>query len=103
MAITYENARELVRARLEPNWIHGTFCLDDREIVENDEFYVFNVGAREYLVGGDADFRIAGGVPVVYKDTGELGSLASVVVATDPSVRVRPNPSPMFDSAKRSE
>jgi glycogen phosphorylase len=28
----------------------GTFCLDDRTIVETDEYYVFKAGAREWLV-----------------------------------------------------
>jgi hypothetical protein len=25
---------------MAPGWTHGTFCPDDRYIVENDEFYV---------------------------------------------------------------
>ena len=53
MAVTYEQAREIVREGLEPGWPHGAFCLDDREIGENDEFYVFKVGAREYLIDGE--------------------------------------------------
>jgi hypothetical protein len=94
MAVAYEQAREIVREGLEPGWPHGAFCLDDREIGENDEFYVFKVGAREYLIDGDASYAIAGGVPIVYKDDGRLASLASVTVATDASIRTRPNPNP---------
>lgn len=94
MAVTYEQARELVRKKFEPGWSHGTFCLDDRQIVENDEFYVINVGAREHLVDGDRSYAIVGGVTIVYKETGKIGSRASVAVATDPTVRRHPNPNP---------
>jgi hypothetical protein len=50
MTIAYEEARELMRRAVEPAWNIGTFCLDDSYIVENDEMFVFSVGAREYLV-----------------------------------------------------
>jgi hypothetical protein len=53
MAVTYEEAREIVRARFEPGWTHGTFCLDDRYVTETDEYYAFTIGAREFLVDGD--------------------------------------------------
>lgn len=94
MTISYEDARERVREHLEPGWNHGTFCLDDREIRENDEFYVFNVGAREYLVGGDKSYALYGGVTVVFKEDGRVGSLPSPEVAMDPTIRSRPNPNP---------
>jgi hypothetical protein len=94
MTVSYEQAREIIRRRFEPAWTHGTFCLDDRKIVENDEFYAFAVGAREFLVGSDNSYEAIGGIPVVYKQDGRVGSLASVVVATDPTVRVKPNPAP---------
>jgi 5-formaminoimidazole-4-carboxamide-1-beta-D-ribofuranosyl 5'-monophosphate synthetase len=94
MTVSYEEAREIVRAHFEPGWTHGTFCLDDRSIAENDEFYIFEVGAREYLVDGDFGYAIAGGVPVVFKSDGHIESRASVTVAMDPTVRGRPNPSP---------
>lgn len=92
MAVSYEEAREIVRARFEPGWTHGTFCLDDRYIIENDEFYVFSVGAREDIIDDDPDYAIAGGVPIVYKEDGRIGSRASVDVAMDPTLRERPNP-----------
>lgn len=94
MAVTYEEAREIVRAKFEPGWTHGTFCLDDRLIVENDDYYVFTVGAREYLIDGDDSYAVAGGQPVVFKSDGRIESRASVAVATDPSIRSRPNPTP---------
>jgi hypothetical protein len=72
----------------------GTFCLDDRKIVENDEFYVFAIGAREFLIDGDESYEDIGSVSVVCKEDGRVGSLASVVVATNPTVRVAPNPAP---------
>lgn len=82
MSVFYEEARENVRARFEPGWTLGTFCLDDRYIVENDEFWVFSVGAREHLID------------VVYKDDGRIGSLPSLQVAMDRTIRARPNPDP---------
>lgn len=94
MTVTYEQAREIVRERFGPGWTHGTFCLDDRRIVENDEFYVFSIGAREFIIDGDFDYMIAGGVPTVYKSDGHVEGRASVDVATDDSIRSRPNPNP---------
>ena len=96
MTVTYEQAREIVRDRFESGWTHGTFCLDDRKIVENDEFYVFDVGAREFIVDGDWSYMIAGGTPIVYKSDGRVGSRRSVDVAMDPSIRRHPNPNPTF-------
>lgn len=94
MAVTYEQAREIVRTRFEPGWTHGTFCLDDRVIGENDEFYVFNIGAHEFIVDGDDSYAIAGGVPIVFKEDGRVESRPSAMIATDPSIRSRTNPSP---------
>lgn len=94
MTISYEEAREKARARFEPGWNFGTFCLDDRLIVENDEFYVFSIGAREFIIDGDLDYAIAGGVPIVHKSDGRVDGRASVTVAMDPTVRSRPNPNP---------
>lgn len=94
MTVSYEEARENVRARFEPGWTHGTFCLDDRYITETDEFYVFEVGAREWLVGGDESYEAIGGVTVVSKSDGHVGSRASVTVAMDPTITGRLNPNP---------
>lgn len=94
MTTTYEDARSKVIAELKPDWTNGTFCLDDRQIVENDELFVFNVGAREFIVDGDASFAVVGGVTVVYKADGRVASLPSVDVAMDPTMRTRPNPAP---------
>ncbi len=94
MTVTYEQARATVRAATEPNWSFGTFCLDDRMIVENDDMYVFDVGAREYLVDDDFAYALAGAAPVVSKATGELSWLASVTIALDSTVQSRPNPHP---------
>jgi hypothetical protein len=94
MSISYEAARELVREASEPGWSVGTYCLDDRTIVENDTMYVFSVGAREHLVEGDRSYAIAGAVPVVYKEDGRLAWLPSPTVGMDTTLRRRPNPSP---------
>jgi hypothetical protein len=96
VTVTYEQARDLVRARFEPGWTYGTFCLDDRKIVETDDVYAFQVGAREFLVEGDESYETVGGVTVVYKADGRLGSLPSVAVATDPSIRITENPQPVL-------
>jgi hypothetical protein len=40
------------------------------------------------------EYAIAGGVPIVYKDDGRIGSRASVDVAMDPAIQDRPNPHP---------
>ncbi|MFB9838784.1 hypothetical protein [Actinoallomurus acaciae] len=98
MAVTYEEARTKVRDALEPGWTHGTFCLDDRTITETDDMYVFEIGAREYLVDGDDSYEVIGGVSVVYKEDGRVASLPSVAVATDPTVRTRPNPHPTLET-----
>ncbi|MEU4080450.1 hypothetical protein [Streptomyces venezuelae] len=96
MTITYEQARDRVRAELEPTWSTGTFAIDDRTIVENDKMYVFEVGAREFLKDRDPAFEIVGGVTVVYKEDGRVDSLPSVQVALDESLQRRPNPEPVF-------
>jgi hypothetical protein len=94
MSVSYEEARKNTRHQTEPGWEFGTYCLDDRIIVENDELYVFNVGAREYLVDGDPSYCIFGGVPVVYKADGRFATLPSPMIAMDPTIRTRPNPDP---------
>jgi hypothetical protein len=94
MVVSYEEAREIVRQQTEPGWDLGTYCLNDRTIIENDEIYVFDVGAREYLVDGDTSYCIFGGVPVVYKANGRFDTLPSPMIAMDPTVRTRHNPSP---------
>ena len=96
MSISYEEAVQIVLEHFEPRWTYGSFYLDDKEIVETKDLYIFKVGAREYLLHGDPSFFVAGGVPVVFKESGELGSLPSVAVATDPTVSVRENPRPIF-------
>jgi hypothetical protein len=89
VTVTYEQAREIVRERFAAGWTNGTFCLDDRQVVENEDFYVFNVGAREYIVDDDFSYATAGGVPVVFKKDGRIESRPSVLVATDPTVKIR--------------
>ncbi|WP_329020395.1 hypothetical protein [Streptomyces sp. NBC_01601] len=96
MSISYEEARDRVRAELQPTWTHGTFGIDDRTIVENDAMFVFEVGALEFLKGEDPGLEILGGVTVVYKEDGHVDSLPSVEVATDSTIRRRENPSPTF-------
>ncbi|WP_432139769.1 hypothetical protein [Streptomyces sp. bgisy154] len=96
MTISYEQARERVRTELQPTWTNGTFCIDDRKIVENKDMYVFEVGAREFLKDQDPQFAELGGVTVVYKADGRVGTLPSVQVATDTTIQQRENPSPTF-------
>ncbi|MFB8406784.1 hypothetical protein [Streptomyces sp. NPDC055912] len=96
MTITYDQARDRVHAEVGPTWNRGTFCIDDRTIVENEEMYVFEVGAREFLKEQDHSFEILGPVTVVYKADGRVAALPSVQVAADPSITRRSNPSPTF-------
>lgn len=93
MAVTYEEAREIVRQATEPDWDAGTYCLDDRHIIENDEVFAFEVGAREGLLDDDPSYAVED-VPVVHKADGAIAWLASVTIATDPSFTSRPNPEP---------
>lgn len=94
--IDYSDAVAAVRAKLELGWSLGTFCIDDREIVENDEFYVVKAGARDFIIDGDISYVVVGGVPVVDKATGEVRSERSVDVAMDRSIRRSINPNPSF-------
>ncbi|WP_431954011.1 hypothetical protein [Nocardia lijiangensis] len=99
MAVNFDEAVAIVRAALEPGWPFGTFVIDDRKIVENDQYYVVNAGAREYLVDGDFAYAIAGGVTVVNKQSGEMESRPSVEVALDPTIRSSVNPNSVFGQA----
>jgi len=92
MTVSYHEARDIVMRAVASGWDRGTFCLDDRFIVENDTFYAFAIGAREYLVDGDGSYAIVGAVPVVRKEDGTLEWLPSPMVALDPTLRSRPNP-----------
>lgn len=96
MSTSYAEAREIVRRKAGADWSVGTFCLDDREILDNDELYVFRIGAWEHLVGGDRTYAVAGGVPVVYKADGRFDWLPSAAVAMDRTIRSTPNPEPTF-------
>ncbi|MCP2292231.1 hypothetical protein [Nocardia amikacinitolerans] len=99
MAVNFEQAVAIVRAALEPGWTIGTFVIDDRNIVENDLFYVVNAGAREYLVDGDFEYAIAGDVTVVNKQSGEMESRPSVEIAIDSTIRISVNPNSVFGRA----
>jgi len=94
VAVTYEEARDIVVREVAPTWEDGTFCVDDRTITENDELYAFEVGPREYIVDGDPSYAIAGSVPVVRKEDGALEWLPSSMIAMDPTIQTRPNPHP---------
>ena len=99
MTVSYDEAKAIVVRAVAPTWGHGTFCLDDRRITETDTAYVFQVGAREYIVDGDQSFAVPGGIPVVHKEDGTFEWLASVTVAMDPTARSRPNPNSTFGSS----
>ncbi|WP_458690877.1 hypothetical protein [Nocardia tengchongensis] len=95
MNITHEQAYEIGYRTLQPTWTHGTFCIDDRKIVETDDYYLLVVGAREWLIDRDDSFLTFGNrATVVYKRTGELGKLMPVTVNDDPTLRRRENPNP---------
>jgi hypothetical protein len=91
--ITYEQARDLVRKSFEPEWSDGSFYLDDRTVLENDELYVFRIGPRELLVDGDISYaRFGGGVPAVVKANGNLVVIPEVrMIELAGSLRIRSN------------
>jgi hypothetical protein len=93
---SYEDARELVRRACEPQWQHGTFCLDDREIVQDAEIFVFKIGPRELLVDGDESFELyGGGIPVVEKVTGTMSWVPGYLLYDDhPKLERTRNPHP---------
>jgi hypothetical protein len=92
VTVSYDEAKDIVTRAVASEWEHGTFCLDDRFIVENDSVYAFAIGAREFLIDGDESYAIAGAVPVVHKDDGRLEWLPSPMVAMDETLRSRSNP-----------
>uniref|UniRef100_UPI003F49682B hypothetical protein n=1 Tax=Paenarthrobacter ureafaciens TaxID=37931 RepID=UPI003F49682B len=74
--ISFEQAREIVRALNEPHWItdgaHGTYTVADYGYEDADRFLIMD-GAREYLVDGNPDFvLLSSGVNIVDKATGEV-------------------------------
>jgi hypothetical protein len=91
--ITYEQARDVVRKSFEPDWTDGTFYLDDRTVLENDELYVFRIGPRELLVDGDLSFaRYGGAVPAVVKASGNLVLIPEIrMIDLAGSLRIRSN------------
>ncbi|MFE3794480.1 hypothetical protein [Nocardia tengchongensis] len=95
---TYEQAYEIVCEHyrsIREQWTHGTFCIDDREIIENDEIFVFKVGARQWLIDRDRNYLVFGAsAKVVYKADGRFALLPGVVVGPDRTLRSRPNPNP---------
>jgi hypothetical protein len=92
VTVSYDEARDIVVRALAPQWDAGTFCLDDRFIMENETVYAFVVGAREYIVDGDESYAIAGGVPVVRKRDGVIEWYPSPMIVMDETMRSRPNP-----------
>ncbi|MCL2455845.1 MAG: hypothetical protein FWD18_11190 [Micrococcales bacterium] len=100
MSITYEQAAEIVYSEgvsgWEPSW--GTFILDDRSIMEDDEVFVFIVGAREMLVDMNPDFMtVGGGNGVVSKADGTLRWIPWVFIEEErPDLTQRPNPRPTY-------
>lgn len=63
-------------------------------IAENDEFYVSNIGVREFIVADDLSYATPGGVSIAFKKSGELASRPSSMMTTDPAIQSRPNLTP---------
>lgn len=71
--ISFEDAREIVRAALLPEWSdpEGTFFVADWGS-ENEQYYCLAVGAREYLVDNDRSYFIVDNtLNLVEKSTGK--------------------------------
>lgn len=94
--ISYDEARRKIVDEASRNWARGTFCLDDREIVEDDSIFVFNVGAREYVVDGDRSYVGMGApIPTVDKETGAVAWVPGMLLyGQHPDLQRRPNPDP---------
>jgi hypothetical protein len=92
--ITYREARALVATALARSWREGTFCIDDRQIIEDDDAFLFPVGPREQLVDGDQAYAtFGGGVVAVVKSRREVVWVPEVrLIPRLASLRVRPNP-----------
>ncbi|MEV0462951.1 hypothetical protein AB0I30_17180 [Nocardia tengchongensis] len=82
-SVSYEQAFEIVRADIQSGlwkqqapWMR--FCIDDREIVENDKLFKFRVLPRESLRASlmTGEVPIGGSVTVVYKADGGLEIIA---------------------------
>lgn len=100
MATTYEQAAKAVYdasiKEWEPSW--GTFLLDDRDIIEDDEVFVFIVGAREMLIDMNPDFTtVGGGNGVVSKIDGTLTRVPWIFVEEEhPNLVQYKNPHPIY-------
>ena len=100
MTITYERAAAIVyneaSSEWDPSW--GTFVLDDRDVVEDEEVFVFVVGSREMLVDMNPDFLMAGDRNgVVSKADGSLTWVPWLFVQEEhPNLVERPNPNPRY-------
>jgi hypothetical protein len=94
MPVSYAQARDIMVSNVRPKWTHGTFYVDESEITEDDEMYVFTVGPRELLVDGDDSYqRVGSSLPVVFKDDGRLEWRTWVsLLNSRPGMQSRPNP-----------
>lgn len=87
MAVTFEEARQIVDDALRPEWARnyepgdGTFMVAESGF-ENATHYLVIVGAREFLIGDDESFiRMDPPSLFVNKQTGELTYEAPYLVA----------------------
>jgi hypothetical protein len=100
MPITYEEAADIVYRARAGDWDpqRGTFILDDRTIIEDDEVYVFISGAREMIVDRNPAFlTVGGGNGVVSKKDGNLTWIPWVILMdARPSLKQHKNPNPRY-------
>lgn len=86
MAIDYAYAIRIAREKYEPGWSIGTFWIDEDTVTETDRYFVIKMGAREFMIDGDLDYAITRSPIVVYKDSGEIGTLAYDELEGDPTL-----------------
>ncbi|MCL2455408.1 MAG: hypothetical protein FWD18_08975 [Micrococcales bacterium] len=100
MSVTYDQAAEIAYGAGLDGWDSslGTFLLDDRDIIEDDEVFVFVVGSREHLIDRNPRFFMAGGGSgVVSKTDGTIEWIPwHFLQEMRPGLVERPNPSPVY-------
>lgn len=98
--VTYEQAAEIVYEASVATWdpSYGTLIIDDRVIIEDDDVYVFIVGARENLIDMNPEYLTAGDSnAVVDKTDGTLMWIPWHFIQDErPDLVERQNPNPVY-------
>jgi hypothetical protein len=69
--ISPAEARERLRAHLEPSWPHESLCVTMHGW-EDEDFYEFGFGTREWIEEGDRRYATTDAVHLIDKRTGQV-------------------------------